>query len=219
MGNGAWIGALRVGAALTIAMALGVQASADLAHGTFTWDQLPGFFTPLAALTGMIALVAAALTRGLEPRWVSLLRVNAATYLLAAGLVYWAVLAPHANPLHPWANVVLHGGAGAVLTLDWLLLGGRRWPPASSWWTVTVVPGGWLAYLGVRAVTDGWLPYPFLDPSRGVATVIVTLVTLVGAGIAVAGLLRWCARWTRLDSPGSSHSRQATDASTAAIRA
>ncbi|WP_144268201.1 Pr6Pr family membrane protein [Demequina sp. NBRC 110055] len=200
MSNGATLRILRLGAALAIAVALGFQGWADLTHGTFTWGQLPGYFTPLAAIAGVVALTASALAGPSERVWLSLLRVNAATYLVIAGIVYWAVLAQHANPLFPWANAILHGGAGAILVLDWLIVGRRRRLPVSTWWTVLLVPAGWAAFLLVRAARDGWVPYPFLDPARGAAAIATTLSIIAAVGLASVAVLH-CATGLRVVQP------------------
>jgi hypothetical protein len=193
--NVATIAGLRLAGACLIVSALALQAWADLTYGTFTWDELPGFFTPLAAMSGVIALVAAAMSGRQEPTWVSLMRVNATTYLVITGIVYWALLAPYAHPKFPWANAVLHGGAAVVLALDWTLIGSRRRLPWRTVWTVLFVPVGWLLYLVFRAVTDGWVPYPFLDLSLGVARVAATIAGLMLAGAAVAAILHGCTAW------------------------
>lgn len=186
----ATIAAIRVVAAGLIVAGLCVQAWADLTFGTFTWAQLPGFFTPIAALAGILALLSAARFGTDEPNWVSLLRVNAATYAVITGAVYWALLAQHVHPKVPWANVILHGGAGVLLAADWLIIGPRRRPPWHTLWTVAAVPALWLAYLGLRAAYDGWVPYPFLDPALGFARLSVTICVMLAAGTAVAAVLR-----------------------------
>lgn len=189
MSKAAAISAARLGAAVVIAAALGVQAWADLTYGTFTWAQLPGYFTPLAALAAVVALVSAAFAVTDEPRWVALLRVNAATYGVVTGAVYWYLLAGVATPVYPWANMVLHGGAGAVLVADWLLVGKPVRLPLRTLWTVLVVPAAWIGYLLVRATLDGWVPYPFLDPAQGIATVAFTVLVIACTGLVVAAIL------------------------------
>ncbi|WP_084078359.1 Pr6Pr family membrane protein [Demequina sp. NBRC 110057] len=189
MSNDAALRALRLTAALAIALSLAFQGWADLTHGTFTWGQLPGYFTPLAAIAGVVSLTASAIVGERYLVWLQLLRVNAATYLAIAGVVYWAVLAHYSQPYFPWANAVLHGGAGIVLTLDWLLVGRRRRLPVSTWWTVLWVPAGWAGYLLLRAARDGWVPYPFLDPARGFVTIATTLALIAVAGLAFVALL------------------------------
>lgn len=192
MSKDATVSLVRLCAAGVIAAALAVQAHDDLTRGTFTWAQLPGYFTPLANIAGIVALFAAAAASSHEPRWVALLRVNAATYLVMVAVVYWALLAPYARPLHPWANAVIHGGAAVLLTLDWLIARPRNRLPWSSVWTVLVLPGVWLAYVAMRERLDGWMPYPFLDTSHGIAIPVASVTAMVIAGLAVAALLHLC---------------------------
>ncbi|WP_297083874.1 Pr6Pr family membrane protein [uncultured Demequina sp.] len=189
MRTGAHIIVGRLTAAAVIVAALGVQAWADLTYGTFTWGQLPGYFTPLAAICAVVALVAAAATGGNEPRWVALLRVNSATYGVVTGVVYWSLLAGVATPVFPWANLVLHGGSGAILVVDWLLVGRRRVLPVRTWWTVLAIPAIWLAYLMARAFVDGWVPYPFLDPAQGLGVVATSVLAIAVVGLGVAAVL------------------------------
>ncbi|WNM25863.1 Pr6Pr family membrane protein [Demequina capsici] len=176
--------------ATLISVALGMQAWADLTYGTFTWAQLPGYFTPLANIAGILALIAAAFVGSREPAWVAALRVNAATYLLVVGAVYWLLLAPYTTPMFPWANAVLHGGAAVILSLDWLLVGERRRPRWRDLWTVLTLPALWVGYLLARALVDGWVPYPFLDPARGALAITETLGVIVLVGLAIAAALR-----------------------------
>ncbi|MDN4486621.1 Pr6Pr family membrane protein [Demequina sp. SYSU T00039] len=180
----------RIVAALGIASALATQAWADLSYGTFTWDQLPGYFTPLANVAGIVALLGSVgHRRRTEPRWVAIMRVNAATYLVIVGAVYWAVLAPFTEPIFPWANAVIHGGSAVILVLDWLVVGTRRRLTSRHLWSVLVLPGMWLGYLMVRGVVDGWVPYPFLDPARGAIAVAGSLLGIAATGVIVAGIL------------------------------
>ena len=190
--NVATIASIRLSAACLIMAGLWVQAWADLTYGTFTWAQLPGFFTPVAALAGILALVCAAVAGAREPHWVSLLRVNAATYAVITGVVYWTLLAQHVHPKVPWANVILHGGAGILLAADWLVVGPRRRLPWHTIWTVLAIPAMWLGYLGLRAAHDGWVPYPFLDPALGAVKIAGTIAVMMAAGLAVAAALRSC---------------------------
>lgn len=194
MSKDATVSLVRLGAAGLIAASLAVQAHDDLTRGTFTWGQLPSYFTPLANIAGIVALLAAAVVGSREPRWVALLRVNAATYLVMVAVVYWALLAPYARPLHPWANAVIHGGAAVLLTLDWLIARPRHRLPWSSVWTVLSLPGAWLVYLAVRAHIDGWMPYPFLDTSRGIALPVASVAAMLIVGLTVTAVLHLCAQ-------------------------
>jgi len=190
--SGATIAGIRLGAAAVIAVGLCVQAWADLTYGTFTWGQLPVYFTPLAAIASIVALVCAAFAGPVEPRWVALLRVNAATYAVITGVVYWSLLAHYGHPKFPWANAIIHGGAGLILVVDWVFVGQRERLPWHTLWTVFAVPAVWLGYLAVNDAVTGWVPYPFLDPARGLGTLLGTVALLLAAGLVVVTALRWC---------------------------
>jgi len=190
--KGATIAGLRLGAAAVIATALCFQAWADLTYGTFTWDQLPVYFTPLAAIASVAALLCAAFAGTDEPRWVSLLRVNAATYAVITGVVYWGLLSHYGHPTFPWANAMIHGGTGVILVVDWVVIGKRERLPWHTLWTVLGVPAVWLSYAAVHGAIVGGAPYPFLDPTLGVAKLIGTLSLLLASGLVVVVALRWC---------------------------
>jgi hypothetical protein len=193
--KGATIAGIRLAAAAVIVAALCAQAWADLTYGTFTWAQLPVYFTPLAAIAAVAALVCAALAGPVEARWVALLRVNAATYAVITGVVYWALLAQYGHPKFPWANAIIHGGTGLILVLDWMLVGQRVRLPWHTLWTVFGVPAVWLGYLVAYEKIRGWVPYPFLDPTRGVGPIVGTVALMVAAGLVVVSLLRLCTSW------------------------
>jgi hypothetical protein len=183
----ATIAGLRLGAAALIAVCLCFQAWADLTYGTFTWAELPVYFTPIAAVTAIAALVSSATLGSTDRRWVALLRVNAATYAVITGVVYWAVLPHYGQPTFPWANAMIHGGTGMILVADWVLIGGRERLPWHTLWTVVALPAVWLGYTYARQLLGGHLPYPFLDPDHGVAP----LATVLAAGLAVVTTLRF----------------------------
>lgn len=84
---------------------------------------------------------------------------------------------------------MLHVWFPLFALLDWLLVGDR---PALRWrtlWMVLPYPVAWLVVVLVRGATDGWVPYGFLLPERGVASLLAhcagMLVALVGAGALV----------------------------------
>ncbi|MFP3463979.1 Pr6Pr family membrane protein [Leifsonia sp. SIMBA_070] len=131
--------------------------------------------------------------------------VRAATtdYIVIVGIVYAALLAPLGQaggvPV-PWANVVLHIVTPLYGALDWLIFPDRpplRW---SALWTVLIYPAVWLAVVLIRGATDGWVPYPFLDPGNGYGTIavvaagITVAVILVGAAVYAASRVRLFSR-------------------------
>jgi len=78
--------------------------------------------------------------------------------------------------------------------LDWALVADRGPLPWRRLWVVLVYPVLWCAVVLVRGATDGWVPYPFLNPVTGYPSVLfyvlLIAVTVITAGAAVFGLSR-----------------------------
>ena len=70
--------------------------------------------------------------------------------------------------------------------LDWILVADRQALPWKRLWLVVVYPLVWAAVVLVRGATDGWVPYPFLDPSLGYGSIAVTVLLILVAVIVVA---------------------------------
>lgn len=183
------VAVIRLAVALLMVAAVGREMLNEVQAGTFVpWDFF-GYFTIQACLIGATALAAAALTGQDAPAWVEYLRACAAVYLVITVTVYWVMLAPIDTDVTRWSNLVNHGVSGAALLVDWLLVGPRRPLPLGRLWVVLVYPVAWVAVALVRGATDGWVPYPFLDPVEGYAAVAVTVAGIVIAMLAIGAVL------------------------------
>jgi len=138
--------------------------------------------------------------QGARPRWVEYLRASATTYLVLVTTVYWTLLAPTLEPETVWTNLILHLVSGIILVADWLLEGPRRRLPESRFWLVLVYPVVWLPVVLTRGATDGWVPYPFLEPDNGYASISVVVVGIVVVGSVLVLVLTMFAttRWRQL---------------------
>jgi len=115
--------------------------------------------------------------------------------LLVVAVIYNA-LVPGTGSAPPWVSVLLHIVFPLLVALDWLLIGDR---PRLVWqrlWMLLPYPAVWVTVVLIRGATDGWVPYGFLLPERGVASLVLHIVGLLAA-IVVAGLLVWTATRTR----------------------
>ncbi|GAA2750359.1 Pr6Pr family membrane protein [Amnibacterium kyonggiense] len=162
-----------------------------------------GYFTIQSNVIGAVVAVVGGirLLRGAPstPAWV-VVRWCAGTYLIVVGVVYWTVLAPlHAAggvPL-PWANLTLHALSPLAALVDLLLAPDRFRPALRLLPLVLVYPLVWTAVVLVRGATDGWVPYPFLNPSQGYGVVAAWVALVAGVFAGVGALARLMLRSRR----------------------
>lgn len=179
------------------AVTIGVLGFAYLAGGSadgFNPFNYFGFFTNLTSLATAIVLVAAgvrALSGGPAPGWLVTARAVATACMIVVAVVY-NVLVPGTGSAAPWVSAWLHLVFPALVLLDWVLIGDRPPLPWRRVWLVVPYPLVWLAVVLVRGATDGWVPYGFLLPSQGAASLGLHLAGLLGA-LLLSGMLVWAA--------------------------
>lgn len=189
--------------ALTIIVAIVAMTADAVSTGTFVaWDFF-GFFTiqsnTIAAASLLLSLPYTSRER---PAWVDYLRVAATTYLIVVVAVFWLLLGTASGQGgYPWTNSILHAASGVILVLDWIWEGPRTPPALSGLWSVLVYPLVWLVVVLIRGATDGWVPYPFLDPAHGYGSIVVVVAAILVVASLVALGLRLLTRW-RVPSAG-----------------
>lgn len=163
-----------------------------------------GYFTiqsnVLLAVTAIASGTYGMLRPGVQPRWLVALRGLTTVCMVIVGLVYVTMLAPlgveGGVPL-PWANVVMHVAGPLLVALDWALARDRSALP----WRVAgwqlCYPLGWIAVVLARGATDGWVPYPFLDPAQGYPAVAGYVLVIALVFFAVSLLVVWWSRRRR----------------------
>lgn len=194
----------RIVAALVLLVGVGGNLVISLDSGAFNPFNFFGYFTIQNNLIGVAALVAAAVYTGkARPPWVEYLRVCAAVYLSIVVTVYWLLLAPLDPPatVQSWENLTVHLFSGVVVLTDWLLEGPRAGLPLRRVWVVLLYPLTWLVVVLIRGATDGWFPYPFLDPAKGYGSIGVIVAAIIVGGVAVGSLLYRATRWRVLTPP------------------
>lgn len=190
-----WRGA----AVLLIPAAVAVSAQARISDGTFEFFNFFGFFTIQSNLIAAAVLAVSLRWTGQHrPLWLEYARACATGYMIIVAIVYWILLAGvDVQIASPWANIVLHAVAPAVMLADWLLEGPAKRLPLSKVWVVLIYPTVWLAVILVRGATDGWVPYPFLDPTNGYGSISVVSLGIMAAGIAIGALVFRATGWRR----------------------
>ncbi len=152
-----------------------------------------GFFTTQSNILTAFVFVMLAIN-GFSGRSPSLaLRFGHAsitTYIVIVGIVYNTLLTGLEGGISlEWANTVLHVLIPIYAAIDWIFFGDRSPLPWNRLWVVLIYPLVWLVVVIIRGATDGWVPYPFLDPAQGYGVValyaiaIAVAIGAVGAGV------------------------------------
>lgn len=186
-----WVGALRVASAALVLATLGIVYGLNAAGGDPRVAHTFGYFTNLTNLLASLVILAAGLAtlRGRPSGTpLTIARAAAASCLIIVGLVY-NLIVPGTGTAPPWASVVLHAAFPVLVLLDWLLVADRPRLPWRALWWVLPYPLAWLAVTLLRGVTEGWVPYGFLVPSRGAPAIAWTSAGLVAALLAAAALV------------------------------
>ncbi|MET1044841.1 MAG: Pr6Pr family membrane protein [Microbacteriaceae bacterium] len=153
-----------------------------------------GYFTMQSNLFYAAVLAAAVVIEARRERIGDLMlvaRASVATYVVIVGSVYATLLAPlGVSSIEPaWANVVLHIVTPIFAALEWLVAADRRRIPFSRLWMLLIYPFVWLVVVLIRGATDGWVPYPFLDPTAGYAVLALYAAAILVAMLAVGSLV------------------------------
>jgi hypothetical protein len=188
---------LRFAAGIAIGVAI-VATYAASVHPV-NWFNFFGFFTIQGNIfCGVVFIVSAAFALGghAQPRGLVFARALATTYIVIVGLVYNTLLVGTAGGVAvPWANTVLHAIIPLYAAIDWLFFGGRAPLAWRRFWFVLVYPLVWTVVVLVRGATDGWVPYPFLNPSQGYGVVALFCVAIAIAFAGAGALVWWLSRY------------------------
>ena len=170
-----------------------------------------GFFTMQSNIIVIIVLalsgIASLSGRRQSPRMV-LARGCATTYIVITGFVYNLLLAGLEGGVSlAWANTVLHVVLPVYAALDWLIFNDRsslRW---NEIWIALIYPIVWITVVLFRGATDGWVPYPFLNPAQGYGVVALYALAIAAATIVFAAVIWAVSRLRPLHSPALAEAR------------
>jgi len=193
-----YVAVLRLIAALLTIVAVTATFFSSAERGTVNPFNFFGFFTIQSNLfaaavlggTGVLVLLGRR-----PPVWLETARAAITAYMIVVGIVYNTLLTTVSGGVAlPWANTVLHVILPIYCLVDWLLVADRAAQPWRQLWLVLVYPVLWTTVVLLRGATDGWVPYPFLNPTTGYGSVFVYVlliaVAFIIAGAAVFGLSR-----------------------------
>jgi hypothetical protein len=175
--------ALRLAIVALVATAIVATFFDTASRATINPFNFFGYFTMQSNIISAVILLLAALAtftkRPQTPSFV-LARACATTYIVIVGIVYNTLLAGLEGGVSlDWANWVLHVLFPLYSALDWILFGDRSTLPWQRLWVVLIYPAVWAVVVLARGATDGWVPYPFLDPAEGYGVVAVYLLVIL----------------------------------------
>ncbi|RLP73316.1 hypothetical protein D9V32_14520 [Mycetocola tolaasinivorans] len=191
-------GVIRIAfAALSLAAVIG-SFTHSAASGPVNPFNFFGYFTIQNNLlmAVVLAIVALRSLRGRAPSlgW-SLARGFAVSYIAVVGLVYNTLLVGvDGGASLPWTNFVMHVLFPIIGVLDWIIFTDRVTLPWRTFWWVLIYPAVWTIVILIRGATDGWVPYPFLNPANGYGVVALYCLGVVVAFLASAAMIYWISR-------------------------
>lgn len=159
-----------------------------------------GYFTnQTSTMTALVLIAVGALAlRGRRPpTWLSVAWGVGAACLIVVGVVYNA-LVPGTGSAPAWVSVVLHVVFPVLVLIDIAFSPDR---PRLAWkrvWWVLPYPLVWITVVLLRGATDGWVPYGFLLPERGLPSLVLHVVgILMLLMVAAAGVWALSRRTSR----------------------
>lgn len=151
-----------------------------------------GYFTMQSNIIWFVVMAMAAVVvlRGKNQSELLLLaRGCATTYMILVGAIYNTLLAGQEGGVAlVWANSVLHIVLPIYAALDWIIFADRHPLAWKRLWVSLIYPMVWVVVVLIRGATDGWVPYPFLNPDTGYGLVFtyvlgIAVLTVVTAAI------------------------------------
>jgi hypothetical protein len=192
------VNSLRLLAVIAVVAAILAQWLVSSKLDTYNFFNFFGYFTIQSnifiALAFAATLVAAARRKRGE-LGLSLFRGASTVYIATTGIVYNTLLVSvDVQTSVQWSNDVLHRVLPVYAVLDWLLFSDRARLVFRHVWWFLLYPAVWLVVILVRGATDGWVPYPFLNPDLGYGVVALyclgVAVFIVLMGVLVIGMSR-----------------------------
>jgi hypothetical protein len=195
---------VRIVAVVVVIAAIAVQAFVAAQAGVFDPLRFFAYFTiqsnliGLAAFIWLIARGDRARSRGLE-----VLRTAAVVYLTVTFFVVILLLSGVDVGLQlGWVDVVLHKIFPIVVVLDWILDPPRTRLVGRDIAAIVVYPSIWTVLTLIRGASDGWYPYPFLNPANGgYGQIGLTVAVVLVAGIVLAAATVWLGNSRRSGPP------------------
>ncbi|OII15550.1 Pr6Pr family membrane protein [Curtobacterium sp. MCBA15_008] len=157
-----------------------------------------GYFTIQSNIIVAVAFAATLVLAAQRKRQgvgLSVFRGAATVYIATTGIVYNTLLTSvDVQTSVQWSNDILHKIMPLYAVLDWLLFSDRARLVFRHIWWFLLYPAVWTIVILIRGATDGWVPYPFLNPDLGYGVVALyclgVAASIVLLGVLVVGMSR-----------------------------
>jgi hypothetical protein len=157
-----------------------------------------GYFTIQSNIIVAVAFAATLVLAAQRKRQgvgLSVFRGAATVYIAMTGIVYNTLLTSvDVQTSVQWSNDILHKIMPLYAVLDWLLFSDRARLVFRHIWWFLLYPAVWTIVILIRGATDGWVPYPFLNPDLGYGVVALyclgVAASIVLLGVLVVGMSR-----------------------------
>ncbi|MCB2411739.1 Pr6Pr family membrane protein [Demequina sp. TTPB684] len=202
-----WVATLRVAMSLLIVGALIATLTDNSGLVPSSYLDLLSYYTlqtNVAALIVWVVATVAASGMAQAPWWLEVGRAFVAANLVLIACVYWVQVAPlglEHGPQLVTVMIISHVVTPLYMIAEHLLVGTRLPVPTRLLPWLVAYPMAWSAAAVIRVWSGGWVPYEYLEPSRGIGAVAVT----IAAQGAVLCALTWAAMrlraWRRVPDP------------------
>ena len=162
------------------------------------------YFTEWSNVVVAIVFALLAVRTDGRGRLMHVLLLDALLMIIVTGIIYNAVLAPSAPPLHGWplvSNTLVHVLSPILAVVTWAAFGPRGWLHRSLIPAALVIPIIWLVYTLIRGAIVHAYPYGFINVVEvGYAMAFVNILVIVALGIGICfvliGIDRLARRWS-----------------------
>ena len=192
------VNSLRLIAVIAVVAAILGQWLVSSQRDDYVFWNFFGYFTIQSNIIIAVAFAATLVLAAQRKRQgvgLSVFRGAATVYIATTGIVYNTLLvSADVQTSVQWSNDILHKILPLYAVLDWLLFSDRARLVFRHIWWFLLYPAVWTAVILVRGATDGWVPYPFLNPGLGYGVVALyclgVAASIVLLGVLVVGMSR-----------------------------
>lgn len=172
----------RLSASVLILFALGLTLTDTSGLVPNRMIDLLGYYTLQANVIALAVWVALAIasarpTSARTQKALEYARAFTAANLLLVAVIYWTMIAPlglEDGRQLTAVMVISHIVTPVYAAIDYFVVGPAEPLPLRGWWWFFAIPTVWLSTALAQIYAGGWVPYEYLEPSRGIGAIAGT---------------------------------------------